>query len=100
MLRMREHKQLSRILQLWLDYAVSDCMAYLFSECSLHGLETDAEDDIKIKSILRTALETWSIAQLWSVIWKVVRDAASLSTRVYYSKAKAAATLLERLNDI
>lgn len=93
MLRMREHKQLSRILQLWLDYAVSDCMAYLFSECSLHGLETDAEDDLKIKSILRTALETWSIAQLWSVIWKVVRDAASLSTRVYYSKAKAAATL-------
>ncbi|HJH23413.1 MAG TPA: hypothetical protein K8U84_02540 [Paenalcaligenes hominis] len=93
MLRMREYKQLSRLLQLWRDYAVSDCMAYLYSECSLHGLGTDAEDDLKIKSILRTALETYSIAQLWSVIWKVVRDAASLSTRAYYNKSKAAATI-------
>ena len=92
-LRMRELTQYSSILQLWLDYAVSDCMAYLYSQCSLHNLSTDSEDDEKIISILRTSLETYSIAQLWSTIWKVVRDAASLSTRDYYSLSKAAATL-------
>jgi hypothetical protein len=81
------------IRQLWLDYALSDCMAYLFEQSSTHGLETSSEADAEISSTLRTALDRYSVAQLWSVIWKIVRDAASLSTREYYNKTKAAATI-------
>lgn len=78
---------------LWLDYAVSDCMAYLYSQCALHNLEITIEDSAETGSILRTALLTYSVAQLWSVLWKVVRDAASLTARTYYNYAKAAATI-------
>lgn len=92
-LRMRVYKQLPLIRQLWLDYALSDCMAYLYEQCALHRLEIGDESDPQVRSILRTALETYSVAQLWSVIWKVVRDAASLSAREYYNQAKAAATI-------
>jgi hypothetical protein len=81
------------IRQLWLDYAVTDCMAYLFEQSATHGLETSSEADAEVSSTLRTALDAYSVAQLWSVIWKIVRDAATLSTREYYSKAKAAATI-------
>lgn len=34
-----------------------------------------------------------SVSQLWSVVWKVVRDAASLANREYYNRPKAAATI-------
>jgi hypothetical protein len=81
------------IRQLWLDYALSDCMAYFFEQTATHGLDTSSEANAEISSTLRTALDKYSVAQLWSVIWKIVRDAASLSTREYYNKAKAAATI-------
>lgn len=89
----RDFSGCSELRQLWLDYAVCDCLAYLFDQCALHNLEALPEDHAEIKSVLRTALQVHSVAQIWSVIWKVVREAASLSTRVYYNKAKAAATI-------
>lgn len=89
----RDFSDFSELRQLWLDYAVCDCVAYLFDQCGLHSLETSAENDTEIRSILRTALQVHSVAQIWSVIWKVVRDAASLSTREYYNKTKAAGTI-------
>ncbi len=89
----RDFSGCSELRQLWLDYAVCDCLAYLFDQCALHKLETSSEDDVEIKSILRTALQVHSIAQIWSVVWKVVRDAASLSTREYYNRVKAVATI-------
>lgn len=92
-LTMRDFCDHRAIRQLWLDYALSDCMAYLFDQSTTHGLETSSEADAEISSTLRTALNTYSVAQLWSVIWKIVRDAASLSTREYYNRAKAAATI-------
>lgn len=92
-LNMRDFCDHRAIRQLWLDYALSDCMAYFFDQSATHGLETSSEADVEISSTLRTALNTYSVAQLWSVIWKIVRDSASLSTREYYNKAKAAATI-------
>lgn len=92
-LTMREYSDHRVIRQLWLDYALSDCMAYLYDQCAIHRLDISTQDDGEVSSILRTALETFSVAQLWSVIWKIVRDAASLSAREYYNQAKAAATI-------
>lgn len=92
-LRTRAYTQFSLIRELWLDYALSECMLYLYDQCSLHRLKMGDESDDQVKSVLRTSLETYAVSQLWSVIWKVVRDAASLSTREYYNNVKAAATI-------
>lgn len=73
-------------------------MAYLFDQCHQHGLRTTNEDDAQMHSTLRTALQTYSVSHLWSAIWKVVKDAATLSTRSYYTGDKAAATLPGKLH--
>jgi hypothetical protein len=85
------------IRNLWLDYATADCMAYLFNQCELHGLPTDQELNEKIYSAFRVALMKYSVAQLWNLIWKIVRDAATLSTRGYSNRPKAALTLPGKL---
>ena len=85
------------VRNLWFDYAATDCMAYLFEQCHQHGLRTTDEDDAQMHSTLRAALQTYSVSHLWSAIWKVVKDAATLSTRSYYTSDKAAATLPGKL---
>ena len=81
------------LAQLWLDYAVQDVMHYFMSECHTYNHELSAEELLDIQSSFRSALGTYSVAQLWSVAWRVVRDAASLANRTYYNREKAAATL-------
>lgn len=82
---------------LWLDYAVADCVRYLVGQCELHSLQMEEVQQDEARSCLRFALLTYSVAELWSVAWLVVRDAASLSARPYYSHAKAAATIPGKL---
>lgn len=96
LLGLLEAKQLTNnaaIRNLWLDYATADCMAYLFNQCELHGLPTDQELNDKIHSAIRVTLMKYSVAQVWNLIWKIVRDAATLSTRDYYTRPKAAGTM-------
>ncbi|KMN16123.1 hypothetical protein [Pseudomonas weihenstephanensis] len=81
------------IFNLWLDYSVADVMRYLGSQCELYHHDLSAAELEEIKSTMRSALETYSVSQLWSVAWKVVRDAASLANREYYNRPKAAATI-------
>lgn len=81
------------VRHLWLDYAMDDCLAYLHTQREMHGLGIANQCLEEIKSVLLVALETYSVAELWSVIWRVIRDASSLSTREYYNKEKAAATI-------
>lgn len=85
------------IRNLWLEFATADCMSYLFSRCELHGLILEEDDKQDIYSKLHAALRKYSVSQLWSVIWKIVEDAAALSTRDYYTRSKAAATLPKKL---
>lgn len=92
-LMMRSYDDHQAIRNLWLDYAVADCMCYLYDQCELHSLDVRTEDTAEICSTLRTALQTYSVAQMWSMIWMIVRDAASLSTREYYNRNKASATI-------
>ncbi|WP_448120145.1 hypothetical protein [Pseudomonas veronii] len=81
------------LFNLWLDYSVADVMRYLGTQCALYNHELSEQELEEIKSTLRSALETYSVSQLWSVVWKVVRDAASLANREYYNRPKAAATI-------
>lgn len=81
------------IFNLWLDYSVADVMRYLGAQCELYNHYLSEQELEEIKSTMRFALETYSVSQLWSVVWKVVRDAASLANREYYNRPKAAATI-------
>ncbi|MCS3418612.1 hypothetical protein M2399_003787 [Pseudomonas sp. BIGb0450] len=81
------------LFNLWLDYSVADVMRYLDAQCELYNHDLSEQELKEIKSTLRSALETYSVSQLWSVVWKVVRDAASLANREYYNRPKAAATI-------
>ncbi|UII73553.1 hypothetical protein LVW35_10435 [Pseudomonas sp. HN11] len=81
------------LFNLWLDYSVADVMCYLADQCDLYNHALSEHEFEEIKSSLRSALEIYSVSQLWSVAWKVVRDAASLANREYYNRQKAAATI-------
>jgi hypothetical protein len=88
------------LTNLWLDYAVGDVLHYLLDQCSTynHDLDQDAVD--KVKAMVRHALHTYSVSQLWSVMWKVVRDAASLANREYYNRPKATATIPNKIRKL
>lgn len=82
---------------LWLDYAVGDVLRYLLDQCRVYNHDLDSEDIEKIKAAIRFGLHTYSVSQLWLVMWKVVRDAASLANREYYNRQKAAATIPNKI---
>ncbi len=82
---------------LWLDYAVSDVLRYLLDQCRVYNHDLNYEDIEKIKAAVRFGLHTYSVSQLWFVMWKVVRDAASLANREYYNRHKAAATIPNKI---
>ncbi|MCY1396614.1 hypothetical protein D9M71_115930 [compost metagenome] len=85
------------LINFWLDYAVGDVLRYLFDQCKSykHALEDDAIE--KITSTVRHGLRTYSVAQMWFVMWKVVKDAASLASREYYTRSKATATIPNKI---
>lgn len=93
----RQYGDAAAIHSLWLDYAETECLAYLFEQTNAHRLGVTLENAIAIQATLRQALRQYSIAELWSVIWKVVRDAAALARREYYTIAKAEATIPNKL---
>ena len=88
------------LINLWLDYSVGDVLRYLFDQCSIYNHDLDDEAIDKIKSTVRHGLQTYSVSQLWSVMWKVVKDAASLASREYYNRPKAAATIPNKVRKL
>jgi hypothetical protein len=92
-MRQRDFSKSTELAELWLDLATCECMRYLHDQAELHNLPICSELELHISSAIRVAAGFYSIAELWNVIWKVVRDAATLSRRDYYNPSKAAATL-------
>lgn len=104
-IRQREFRPSVALAELWLDHACSECLRYVHDQAELHNLPIDNDLHLQISSVIRVAAKTYSVSEIWSLLWKVVRDAASLSRRDYYSPSKAAATLpnkvkrqIERVN--
>ncbi|MDH0745420.1 hypothetical protein N5D61_03550 [Pseudomonas sp. GD03842] len=89
----REYSDTSALFDLWLDFATADAMRYFFDKCTAFNHDVDVDQFKEIRSTLREALKTWSVSQVWFVAWKCVKDAASLARLVYYSEARATATL-------
>lgn len=96
-LQNRPFNQGEALRSLWIEYATNDCMLYTLNFSSLHGLDIAEDEKIEIENIIRSALNTYSISNLWSMVWMIVKDAAALSTREYYNKRKATATLPGKL---
>lgn len=88
------------LTNLWLDYAVGDVLHYLFDQCSTYNHDLDQEAVDKVKRTVRHALHTYSVSQLWSLMWRVVRDAASLANREYYNRPKATATIPNKIRKL
>lgn len=89
----RDYTDNLALRNLWLDYAVADCHRYLLDQCNDYDFQLEEEELKQMKSIFRTALENHSVCELWSMVWKIVKDAASLSQRTYYNSRKASATI-------
>ncbi|MBD1553080.1 hypothetical protein [Pseudomonas typographi] len=93
----RSFNDAPRLFDLWLDYAEADCMAYFEAQCILYAHQLYDDEHAEVRSALRGGLEHYCVAQMWSAICRVVRDAASLANRTYYDRAKASATLPGKL---
>ena len=89
----REFTDADALSNLWLDYACTDVTWYLMDQCDLHTQQIYPEDFVKIQALIRDGLRTYSVAQMWFIMWKVARDAAALSRRTYYSQQSATATI-------
>jgi hypothetical protein len=77
--------------ELWSDYAIAECVAYVCSQSSVFGLPADPEDEA-LCSVLRIATATYSIAEVCAISQLAVRRAASL-VRPDYSRKNAAETI-------
>lgn len=78
---------------LWLDYSVADVICYLGDQCDRYSLELTEQQWDELKSIMRSALESYSVGQLWFVAWAAAKDASSMTNLRYYNREKAAATI-------
>lgn len=93
----REFNNPDALFDLWLDYATSDAARYLLDQCRIYNLAFGSEDVERIKGTIRQALRVYSTSQLWSVIWKVVKDASSLASHMYFNRIKASATIPNKI---
>lgn len=89
----REYTDPSALFSLWLDFASADAVCYLLDKCRSFDHELDEQQLSEIRSTLRNGLKTHSVSQIWFVIWKNVKDAASLARLVYYTATRATATI-------
>jgi hypothetical protein len=89
----REFSDSTALFSLWLDFASADAMCYLLDKCRAFDHDLDEKQLNEIRSTLRNGLKTHSVSQIWFVIWKNVKDAASLARLVYYTEVRATATI-------
>jgi hypothetical protein len=88
------------LTDLWLDYALADVMRYFDDQCSTYQHELDEDAIEKVRAALRHGLRTYSVAELWSVVWKAVKHAASLANMRYFNRPKAAASLPNKIRQL
>jgi len=68
--------------------AVHECLQYLDQKMGEHGL--DVHTGSKIEDVMRSCLQTFSIGQMYSFIWRSAKDAASFYLRKATSRQHAA----------
>lgn len=93
----RTYNDKKGLLGLWFDYAMADCMAYLYDQCSDFNLVVPEHKIEEIKSTVHTALKFYSIAEVWCMIWRVVQKTSTNSNHRFSSKEKSAGTIPAKL---
>lgn len=93
----RELNNPEALFALWLDYAVRDVLRYLIDQCQIYNLPIGSDEIKIIQGPIRQALHVYCISQVWFVIWRVVKDAASLASHIYSNRLKATATIPNKL---
>lgn len=63
--------------ELWLDYAVAECVAFICKQTTLLGLPFDPENP-DLCTVLREAVGTYSIGEVWSLSRLAVHEAVGL----------------------
>ncbi|UYR06909.1 hypothetical protein NQS38_00700 [Ralstonia pseudosolanacearum] len=97
----RHVRDVDAAMQLWVECATEDCMAYLFHQMDIHNLNLEDEECTATRGIVASAIhDRFSPGQVWSAMWRSVKDAAALSTREYYSKAKASRTIPKKIDKV
>jgi len=65
------------LMDLWLDYAVAECVAYVCVQSALFSLPIDPEDE-QLCSALRISVNTCSIGEVWSESRHAIQVAVGL----------------------
>lgn len=77
---------------LWKKIALQECLQYLEVGLNEHGLSLKPGE--KTYLVLNGALEQYSVAQVYNMIWRAVRDAAAFYLRERVPKQHAANTVI------
>lgn len=99
-LEKRIYKNNVLMKELWLTYALSECLFYLNRDCDSYRLSPNEVTLEEVIAVLYTALQKYSISQMWFVIWIVVKEAASLSTKEFYNREKAVKTIPGKIHKL
>src|SRR6185437_14728328 len=82
------HGWQEEVAQLHATVALQECLQYLRVVLDDHGFELNLGE--KTIGVLRAALRSFSIGQVFSFIWRAAKDAAAFYVRESASKAHAA----------
>jgi hypothetical protein len=86
-----------RLFELWLQYATAAAMVYLTAYLKEHRFYLEPPQISDIEHTFKSALQVYSIKQLWFVIWINIRDANGLAAHEDFSPAKVCASIPEKL---
>ena len=93
----REFTNTKALFELWLEYAESDVMRYLLDLCETYRLILGPDELDEIRDALRQGLHIYSVAQLWFVMWIVVKAASSYASHRHSNRTKASATIPKKI---
>jgi len=83
------------LMEVWLDYAVAESVAFICGQAAFFGLPIDPEDK-KLCSVLRTATSRYSIGEVWAISRLAIGEAATMVEHGSTSQ-DAAATISRRI---
>ncbi|WP_283188862.1 hypothetical protein [Pseudomonas sp. PMCC200344] len=86
-----------RLLNLWFDYAVAECMSYLYEQSHKEKLDVPRNQVEEIKNAIRTAVQFYSISQVWCLLWKAVKEVSGQAEDRNYKRDDAGTTISQRL---
>lgn len=78
--------------KLWKEISLQECLAYLRLVLGEHSLPFKPGD--KTRFVIGNVLENFSVAQVWSLIWRAGRDAAAFYMREGSTRSHAANTVV------